>query len=78
MSNKERYFKEIIIAAYIVLGTVGVISLKRDSSIFLYVFDTIFSLIMYWYAVDDIVKLIRKCVQNDYFDEDSDFEKKTR
>lgn len=78
MSNKERYFKEIIIAAYIVLGTVGVISLKRDSNIFLYVFDTIFSLIMYWCAVDDIVKLIRKCVQNDYFDEDSDFEKKTR
>ena len=76
MSNKERYFKEIIIATYIVLGTVGVISLKRDSSIFLYVFDTVFSLIMYWCAVDDIVKLIRKCVQNDYFDEDSDLKEK--
>ena len=78
MSKRERFLRELGIAAYLALGTVGVISLFRDPKVYMYIVDTVFSLVMYWEAVDDLVSLVRKSIQNDYFDEDNDFEKKTK
>lgn len=78
MSKRERFLRELGIAAYFALGTVGVVSLFRDPKVYMYIVDTLFSLVMYWEAVDDLVSLIRKSIQNDYFDEDNDFEKKTK
>ena len=78
MSKRERFLRELGITAYFALGTVGVVSLFRDPKVYMYIVDTVFSLVMYWEAVDDLVSLIRKSIQNDYFDEDNDFEKKTK
>lgn len=78
MSKRERFLRELGIAAYLALGTIGVVSLFRDPKVYMYIVDTLFSLVMYWEAVDDLVSLIRKSIQNDYFDEDNDFEKKTK
>ena len=78
MSKRERFLRELGIAAYLALGTVGVISLFRDPKVYMYIVDTLFSLVMYWEAVDDLVSLVRKSIQNDYFDEDNDFEKRTK
>ena len=78
MSKRERFLRELGIAAYLALGTVGVISLFRDPKVYMYIVDTVFSIVMYWEAVNDLVSLVRKSIQNDYFDEDNDFEKKTK
>ena len=78
MSKRERFLRELGIAAYLALGTVGVISLFRDPKVYMYIVDTVFSIVMYWEAVDDLVSLVRKSIQNDYFDEDNDFEKKIK
>ena len=78
MSKRERFLRELGIATYLTLGTVGLISLFRDPKVYMYIIDTLFSLVMYWEAVDDLVSLVRKAIQNDYFDEDNDFEKKTK
>lgn len=78
MSKRERFLRELGIATYFALGTVGVVSLFRDPKVYMYIVDTVFSLVMYWEAVDDLVSLIRKSIQNDYFDEDNDFEKRTK
>lgn len=77
MSKRERFLRELGIAAHLALGTVGVVSLFRDPKAYMYIVDTLFSLVMYWEAVDDLVSLVRKSIQNDYFDEDNDFEKRT-
>ena len=78
MNKRERFLRELGIATYLTLGTVGLISLFRDPKVYMYIIDTLFSLVMYWEAVDDLVSLVRKAIQNDYFDEDNDFEKRTK
>jgi hypothetical protein len=78
MSNKERYFKESVCAVYMVLGTIGIMSLGKDSSVIKYIIYTVFALVMYWRSVTEIVSLVQKSIQNDYFDEDNDFEERTK
>ena len=78
MSKRERWCKQFLTSVFLLCGTVGVIGLKQDTSTFVYMLDIIFSLVMYYFAVDEVVSLVRKSIQNDYFDEDNDFEKKTK
>lgn len=78
MSKRERWCKQFLTSAFMLCGTAGVIGLKQDTSTFVYMLDIIFSLVMYYFAVDEVVSLVRKSIQNDYFDEDNDFEKKTK
>lgn len=78
MSKRERWCKQFITSAFLLCGTVGVIGLKQDTNVIVYIIDIIFSLVMYYFAVDEVVSLVRKSIQNDYFDEDNDFEKRTK